>query len=309
MAYYYYACVDTSSLWFYETVPNTRKKVIVPFNHQSSSCFLSQHDKNLARLAQFCLMDDTFMRQVFKNAPEAINLILRIIMQRSDITVTEVETQVEYPSILEHSVVLDVRAIDDNGITYNIEVQNHTSSDDLRKRSRYHSSMLDTKLLKKGASYNELPETYVIFICKNDIFEEGLPIYHIERYIEELDYAPFMDGSHILFVNGQYQNLHDPLGQLIHDLHCKNAEDMLFPVLANRVRYFKEEKGGITHMCKIMEEAIAEAKAEVAAARQIERIEQVQRMLSRNEPLDNIVYYTGFTLEEIENIRSGKIHI
>ena len=62
-------------------------------------------------------------------------------------------------------------------------------------------------------------------------------------------------------------------------------------------------------MCKIMEEAIAEAKAEVAAAKQIERIEQVQRMLSRNEPLDNIVYYTGFTLEEIENIRSGKIHI
>ena len=105
--------------------------------------------ENLARLAQFCLMDDTFMRQAFKDAYDAVTLLLRIILQRSDITVTNIETQAEYHSILEHSAILDVQAVDDDGITYAVEIQNDISKDELCKRSRYYSSMLDTKLLKR----------------------------------------------------------------------------------------------------------------------------------------------------------------
>lgn len=36
----------------------------------------------------------------------------------------------------------------------------------------------------------------------------------------------FGDGSHIIYVNGQYKNDSDPIGRLMHDFRCTNAADM-----------------------------------------------------------------------------------
>lgn len=47
-----------------------------------------------------------------------------------------------------------------------------------------------------------------------------------------------------------YKNLH---GRLMHDLHCKNADEMYSSVLADRARMLKEVEGGIEIMCKEME--------------------------------------------------------
>jgi predicted transposase YdaD len=45
----------------------------------------------------------------------------------------------------------------------------------------------------------------------------------------------------------------------MHDFNCKDASDMLIPVLAREVSYLKEEEGGINHMCKILEDMREEA--------------------------------------------------
>ena len=45
---------------------------------------------------------------------------------------------------------------------------------------------------------------------ENDIYEEGFPLYHVERIIEELQ-RPFDDGAHILYVNGANRD-DTPLG-------------------------------------------------------------------------------------------------
>ena len=52
-----------------------------------------------------------------------------------------------------------------------------------------------------GDRYEQLPETYVIFITENDYFHSGCPLYHVERMIRELA-RPFEDRAHILYVNG-----------------------------------------------------------------------------------------------------------
>lgn len=57
------------------------------------------------------------------------------------------------------------------------------------KRARFHSSMIDRTLLSKGEDFEDLVDTYVIFITENDKFGKGIPLYHIERRIEEMDYA------------------------------------------------------------------------------------------------------------------------
>jgi len=50
--------------------------------------------------------------------------------------------------------------------------------------------------------------------------------------------APFGDGQEIIYVNGEYKG-DDPIGRLVHDMWCKNADDMYYPELAEKVRYYK----------------------------------------------------------------------
>ena len=92
--------------------------------------------------------------------------------------------------------------------------------------------------LKAGEAYDKLQESYVIFITRSDPLGDKLPIYHISRNIEETN-KKFTDETHIIYVNSSKQD-DTELGHLMHDLYCKNADDMYSKVLADRVRELKE---------------------------------------------------------------------
>ena len=66
-------------------------------------------------------------------------------------------------------------------------------------------------------------------ITRNDILGYGLAIYHVERVILEVD-GFFGDGTHIIYVNSKIQE-DTELGRLMHDFHCKKAEDMYSRIL------------------------------------------------------------------------------
>lgn len=46
----------------------------------------------------------------------------------------------------------------------------------------------------------------------------------------------------------------------MHDFSCTSAEEMNYPVLAERVRYFKEDVKGATAMCREVEKLVMEEK-------------------------------------------------
>lgn len=50
--------------------------------------------------------------------------------------------------------------------------------------------------------FDDLPESYIIFITEDDKYGCGEPLYHIERKIEENDNVLFGDDLHILYVRG-----------------------------------------------------------------------------------------------------------
>ena len=69
----------------------------------------------------------------------------------------------------------------------------------------------------------------------------------------------FGDGSHIIYVNSSIQDENTALGQLMHDLHCKNADDMYSEVLAQRVSELKEtEMEESIDMCDALDKLIRE---------------------------------------------------
>ena len=88
---------------------------------------------------------------------------------------------------------------------------------------------------------------------------------------------PFEDGTHILYVNGEYRGDSD-LGKLMHDFNCTDAEDMYFDLLAEKTRYLKENPKGVNEMCKVMEDLRTESYAE---GREEGREEQAKRTAVR----------------------------
>ena len=77
---------------------------------------------------------------------------------------------------------------------------------------------------------------------ENDVMKADLPIYHIDRVVKETGKL-FKDEAHIIYVNSQIKD-ETKLGRLMHDFSCTNAKDMHNKVLADRVRYFKEDERG-----------------------------------------------------------------
>lgn len=258
--------------------------------------------EDLDRLKRFRLMDDDFMSKVFDHNTEATQLLLSIILERNDLTVHSVEVQKEFQAVVVHSVKFDVFATDENGKPYDIEIQ-RADRGASPQRARYNNSVLDTYMLEKGKDYKDLQETYVIFITEKDVLKKGFPIYHIERKILETDEL-FDDGSHIIFVNGQYNNQDNPIGKLMHDFRCTDAEDMYYGQLADKVKYYKETKGGCNAMCKMMEDMRKEA-AEVAAkeAALEKATETAMNMLKDNISPEKVALYCGLSLEEVEKIK------
>lgn len=56
-----------------------------------------------------------------------------------------------------------------------------------------------------------------------------------------------------------------PLGLLMKDFVCTEAKDIHYRELADKVKYYKEDEGGVSSMCRAMEEMRAEAAAKAKA--------------------------------------------
>lgn len=256
-----------------------------------------KHQEDLQRLRGFRLLDDDFLTKCFEGNTACIELVLRIVLDMPELNVLDVRTQVFVENLLNRSVRFDVLATDSAGRKFNVEVQRADKGAG-RKRARYNSSMMDANLLGKSKDFDNLPETYVVFITEHDVMGKGKPLYQIERCILETG-EQFDDGSHIYYVNGAYRD-ETPIGKLMHDFSCTNPSDMFYGVLADRVKFFKESKEGIAVMCKAMEDmrnqTLKEGMMEVAL-----------RMLKAGKyALDEIASISGLSLDEVKKLNEDK---
>jgi predicted transposase/invertase (TIGR01784 family) len=219
-----------------------------------------QIQKDLEYIKNFRMLDDDFMKSVFDDKP-TVEFLLRIILNRPDLVVISVRTEYVLNNLHGRSVRLDIVATDAQGKIYNIEIQ-RTDKGAGEKRARYNMSLIDANSTEPGDDFENIPEAYVIFITEKDHLGKGLPIYHIERTITETGEI-FDDKAHIIYVNAEIVN-DTPLGKLMHDFRCTDYRDMNYPILSERVRYFKEDEEGVSSMCRAMEQMRAEAAAEAA---------------------------------------------
>ncbi len=168
-----------------------------------------------------------------------------------------------------------------------------------RKRARYHSSLIDSDMLKAGEDFTELCENYVIFITENAVLGSGRPIYHIDRVISE-DNVQFEDGEHIIYVNGSMKAKDTALGKLMSDLYCTKADDMCYEELSKRVRQYKETEEGVDTMCDILDEMKNDVRTET-------RIENARKMIKSGKlSLDEIAEFSGLSVEKVRELAGNK---
>ena len=245
------------------------------------------------KIKNYTIMNDIFMRNVFKKK-ECVEYILQVIMSKKDLQVVDQILQRDYKNLQGRSAVLDCVARDETKRQFNVEIQGEDEGAS-PKRARYHSGLLDMNTLNPGEPFDNLPETYIIFITRNDVLGYNRAICHINRKVEE-ENEPFKDEAHIIYVNSKKQE-NTELGRLMHDLHCKKAGDMYSKILASRVYELKETEKGVREMCREMEEIYSEGREEGGQEKAREIVLSLAEM---GMPIEQIVKAVKMPIEVVQ---------
>lgn len=167
-------------------------------------------EENVAILTdhEFNLSDFALFLSVMKN-PRAYRCVLSIFMEEPDIELSEVKVeQVVLNKVGKRAIRLDAWAKSTDNRQFNMEMQNDTKGDDVRKRSRYYQGLLDSPILKSGKEtrYKQLPSTVIIFITQDDIFGKDLAKYSFTEQCEEVTGLRLDDGTKKIFLNMTSKN-------------------------------------------------------------------------------------------------------
>ena len=140
-----------------------------------------------------------------------------------------------------------------------------------------------------------------------EVENEVAPILHIKRTVRETG-RDYNDKSEIIYINARMKENTD-LGRLMHDFHCKKAEDMYSKVLAERVRVLKETQEGVEIMCKEMDK-IYKAGELIGEERGKEKgkYETAMKLLELGAREDMIAEAVGHSVEEIKRWKNDMKH-
>ncbi|MBD5449274.1 MAG: Rpn family recombination-promoting nuclease/putative transposase [Lachnospiraceae bacterium] len=157
---------------------------------------------------EFNLSDFALFMSVMK-VKEAYENVLSIILDEADLQLKEVKAeQVVLNKSGKRAIRLDAWALDVRERQFDMEMQNDTQGDDVRKRSRFYQGLIDTPILKSGKKtrYKHLPSTAIIFITQDDIFGKDLAMYTFSERCEEVPELSLDDSTSKIFLNMTSKN-------------------------------------------------------------------------------------------------------
>lgn len=130
---------------------------------------------------------------------ELLEILLNIKIERIEIPVSERTFKTDFDS---RGVRFDVYVKDGTGRSFDIEIQTaHNTT--LAKRARYYQGLMDVDNLQSGADYDNLKESYVIFLCLGDAFGQKFPVYTFHYICEEDKSIKMNDGTTNIFFNAK----------------------------------------------------------------------------------------------------------
>lgn len=119
-----------------------------------------------------------------------------------------------------------------------------TSQSDLPYRSRYYQGMIDLNCIEKGEDYDELKESYIIFICTFDPFGKGMAQYTFENLCKEDMGIPLNDGTRKIFFNAKsYAKAEDEdVREFLRYVNGEKGDNPFVQIIDNKVVKVKSSK-------------------------------------------------------------------
>ena len=117
--------------------------------------------------------DDFMFCKIMQNNPELCRELLELVLDKEIGELVTLGKQ--YPIEITadgRGVRFDVYAKDDRSVIYDVEMQN-ASKESLPKRARYNQALIDLEQLERGAKFEELGTSFVIFICNFDLVPDA----------------------------------------------------------------------------------------------------------------------------------------
>lgn len=186
---------------------------------------------------QINLSDFALFLSVMK-VKEAYEDVLSIILDESDLKLKEIKVeQVILNQSGKRAIRLDAWAQDVRDRQFDMEMQNDTGGDDVRRRSRFYQSMIDTPILKSGKKtrYKNLPSTVIIFITQEDIFGKDLAMYTFTERCEEVPDLLLGDGTSKIFLNMASKKGRPELISLLQYMKCTTLDNYNVVVKDERI--------------------------------------------------------------------------
>ena len=258
---------------------------------------------------QLTFADDGMFQAVLRDpqiCAELVELLLGIKVKR--VEYPELEKVIE-PFYTTKGVRLDVYLKDEDKVI-DVELQSY-EQDALGKRTRYYQSMLDMDALMKGEDYENLKESYVLFICKYDPFKDkngkpfGLPRYTFRNFCEENNLVNLDDKSLKMFYNATaYEDEKDErIKALLRFVQTDEPEKDDFSNRLNALvaklkknEIFKQEYARMNlHDRDIRKEGMKLGAQQKA-------IENAKTMLADNLSPEKISQYSGLPLEQVQEL-------
>ena len=269
-------------------------------------------------IEELTFTDDYMFGYVMRNPEICKGLLERLLKIKIE--------RLEYPelqkTITPHyenkGVRLDVYVQDSNRV-FDVEVQN-ILDDDLPTRTRYYQSMMDIDLLLKGKKYSELKESFIIFVCKDDFYGEGLPCYTFSNLCHEKRTLEFGDKTHKVIFNASAFSKEKDLERksLLEYINNKESTSDFTKMIDLLVEKTKENQ---TFRGDYMAWGLAEQDAEkrgynagiadglaqgisqgISQGAEQKAIETAKNLLAMKLPLDSIAKATGLTLESVKDL-------
>ena len=217
-------------------------------------------DKKFEKYAKLLNPIDDLMFCKMAEHKEFCEEILRVILEDDGLTVIEAIPQWQGKNLTGRSVVLDAKCVTGDGRQINIEVQK-ADDDNHLKRARYNASILTTNIAKTGKRFEFIPDVCIVFISKFDIFDSGLPLYHIDKVVRETGQV-IEDGLTEIFVNTVNYDGSKParLMKLFSENDAYSIDE--FPITSELKSRLKSSEGGSMAMNEILEKLISDEKRE-----------------------------------------------
>ena len=195
---------------------------------------------------ELTICDNFLFQKVMQNQRLCKRLIEKLLhIKVKHITYPESEKSIDV-SATQKSVRLDLYVETDEGVILDIEMQTTDSMDsELAKRTRYYQSMIDLDVLGKGKDYEELKQSYVIFICTFDPFPgNDRKQYTFSYRCREQDGLELGDETTKMFLNakGTVGEVDKDIDSFLAYVDGKAAEGKFTKDVATEVEKVKQHK-------------------------------------------------------------------